>query len=214
MRNRYGSWLAVLVLWGGTAVAGEPLEQIRGTTDKILAVLQEPALQGAAQAGERDRRVRLLIDERFAWDAMARSAMGVHWKQLTEAQRRAYCELFSELIKKSYLAEIEGYAGEKVRYKGESVDGAYGVVQVVIVTLRGTEVPVNYRVLRKEGGWFVYDFNIEGVSMVNNYRSQIGAILERGSFETLMERLRERVGKPVASPATSRAATEKTEGKP
>jgi phospholipid transport system substrate-binding protein len=217
MRNRYGSWVAVLMLWGGTAVAGEALDQIRGTTDRILAVMQDPSLKGEAQAGERDRRVRALIDERFDWGAMARSAMGMHWKQLSETQRRAFCELFSELVKKSYLAEVEDYAGEKIRYKGETVEGAYGVVHVVIANLRGIDVPVSYRVLRKEGGWFVYDFNIEGVSMVNNYRSQIGAILERGTFDTLMARLRERVGRGAAAPAAageSGSAPVKTEEKP
>ena len=64
------------------------------------------------------------------------------------------------------------------------------VVDVVVVTLRGREIPVSYRVLQKGGEWLVYDVNVEGVSLVNNYRSQIGSILNNSSYEALVARIR------------------------
>jgi phospholipid transport system substrate-binding protein len=216
----YRRWVSSLVVAGlpWVGMTGEALDQIRRSTDKILAVVQDPAMQGPAQAVVRDRRVRSLIDERFDWGAMARSAMGAHWKTLSESQRQEFSGLFSELIKNNYLAEVEGYSGEKIRYQSETVAGKYGVVNVVILTLRGTDVPVSYRVLQKESGWFVYDITIEGVSMVNNYRSQIGAILQRSNYDGLVAKLRGRIAENKPGPPPAQAATENepkaTERKP
>ena len=98
------------------------------------------------------------------------------------------------------------------------MEGKYGVVNVVIRTLRGTDVPVSYRVLQKGSGWFVYDITIEGVSMANNYRSQIGAILERSNYNGLVAKLRGRIAENKSGPAAAQAATENepkaTERKP
>ena len=129
---------------------------------------------------------------------MARSALGKHWAGFPEAQRKEFTGLFSQLVENNYMAQVESYSGEKVVYKGDKVEGAYGVVDVVVVTLRGREIPVSYRVLQKGGEWLVYDVNVEGVSLVNNYRSQIGSILNNSSYEALVARIR---AKLAAGPA-------------
>jgi len=187
--------------------AGEPTDQIRQTTDKILAIVQDPAMKGSDKDKERQKQMRKSIDERFEWDAMARSALGKHWRDLSAAQRAEFTELFSELIEKNYLSQIESYTGEKILYKGDKVDGAYGVADVVIVTLRGTDIPVSYRVLKKGAEWLVYDVSIEGVSLVNNYRSQIGAILNRSAYDNLIAKIRAKI---AASPPER--ATQKVRG--
>jgi len=194
------------------ARAGEPTDQIRQTTDKILAIVQEPALKGSDKDKERQKQMRKVIDERFDWDAMARSALGKHGRDLSAAQRAEFTELFSELIEKNYLSQIESYAGEKILYKGDKVDGAYGVADVMIVTLRGTDIPVSYRVLKKGAEWLVYDVSIEGVSLVNNYRSQIGAILNSSSYDKLIAKIRAKIAASPPGLATKevRGATEQT----
>ncbi len=191
------------------ALAGGPSDQIRQTTDKILAIVQDPALKGAGKDTERQRQMRRMIDERFDWASMARSAIGKHWRELSEPQRAEFTGLFSELIEKNYMSKIESYSGEKILYKGDKVDGTYGVVDVVISTLKGTDIPVSYRVLKKGAEWLVYDVSIEGVSLVNNYRSQIGAVLNSSSYDTLISRIKAKIAASAAEPAgeTPRPAT-------
>lgn len=193
------------------ARAGEATEQIRQTTDALLAVAQDPALKSPDKDAERQKRMRETVDARFDWNAMARSAFGKHWRDLSEARRAEFTGLFSELIKKIYLAHVEGYSGEKVLYKGDKIDGAYGVVEVVIVTLRGTDIPVSYRVLNKGAAWLVYDVSIEGVSMVNNYRSQIGSLLNSSSYETLISRIKTKIAAPPPG-STDRGAAGSKQG--
>ena len=183
-----GAGFLPVLLW-----AGAPTEQLHQTTDQILAIVQDPAFQGPGQAAERQRQMRKVIDTRFDWASMARSAYGKNWMQLSETQRQEFTSLFGELVNKTYMAKVEGYAGEKIIYKGDKVDGQYGVVDVVIVTARGTDIPVSYRVLQQGTRWQVYDVVIEGVSLVNNYRSQIAAIRANSSYAELVARLRNKI---------------------
>ena len=50
-----------------------------------------------------------------------------------------------------------------------------------------------YRVKKKAGDWFVYDISVEGVSLVNNYRSQFNSIIVRSSYKDLIKKLRAKV---------------------
>lgn len=196
------------------ARADEPTDQIRQTSDKLLALVENAALKGADKDKERKKQMRQVIDERFDWGAMSRSAYGKNWRGLTEAQRSEFTALFSDLIEETYMAKVESYTGEKILYKGDKIDGAYGVVDTVVVTLRGTDIPVSYRVLKKGAEWFVYDISIEGVSLVNNYRSQIGAILNSSSHDNLIVRLKAKITAKAAEPEEEKArgSTGKTKG--
>jgi phospholipid transport system substrate-binding protein len=79
-----------------------------------------------------------------------------------------------------------------VDYVGERVDGEYAEVDVKIVTKKNTEIPVMYKMRARDQKWWVYDMVIEGVSLVNNYRTQFSDILAKSSFEGLMKKLREK----------------------
>jgi len=208
--------LVLLALVSPTlARAGEPTDQLKQTTDKILAIVQDPALKGPDKDTERQKQMKQAVDERFDWAAMARSAIGKNWKDLSEAQRKEFTGLFSDLVEKNYMSKVESYSGEKIQYKGDKVDGTFGVADVVIVTLKGTDIPVSYRVQKKGAAWLVYDVSIEGVSLVNNYRSQIGAILNSSSYDTLVVRLKAKIAAsaPEKTEKKDAAATDTKPGK-
>lgn len=188
------------------ARAGEPSDQIRQTSEKILAVVQDPALAGPANAHVREKKIRQTVDERFDWTSMARGALGKHWRDLTAEQRAEFTALFGDLIEKTYMTRLESYSGEKITYKGDSTDGKYGTVDVVIVTLKGADIPVTYRVLKRGAFWFVYDVSIEGVSLVNNYRSQIGTILDTKPYGDLIAKLKEKIAAATADSANGAKA--------
>lgn len=195
-------------------LSGEPTEQVKKTTEKILAIVQDPALKAADKDSERQRQMRTVVDERFDWAAMARSAVGNNWRNLSEAQHAEFTGCFSELIANNYLSKVDSYTGEKILYKGDKLTGAFGIVDVVIVTLRGTDIPVSYRVQKKNSEWLVYDVSIEGVSLVNNYRSQIATILNNSSYETLIARIKEKSAASRPAPRGAGKSPSATEQKP
>lgn len=79
-----------------------------------------------------------------------------------------------------------------MNYVGERVDGEYAEVDVKIVTKENTEIPVLYKLRTRDQRWWVYDLVIEGVSLVNNYRTQFSDIMAKSSFEGLMKKLKEK----------------------
>ena len=185
--------LVLMVSLLGSAWAGEPTDQVKETTDKILAIVTDPALKVPEKTGERQKLIRQAVDERFDWEEMSRRTLARYWAERTEAEKKAFIDVFGQLLERTYMDKVEGYSGEKVLYVGERVEGEYGAVAVKIVTQQTREISVIYRMKKKGTRWYVYDISIEGVSLINNYRTQFNSILSRSSFESLMERLREKV---------------------
>ena len=178
-----------------SAFAGEPTEVIRKTTDKIIAIVKDPALQGPEKKRERERLIRAAAEEIFDKEEMSMRTLARHWRERTPAEKKDFMELFEDLLEKTYIDRVEGYSGEKVVYEGERVEGNYALVKVDIMTKQQTKIPVLYRLKKKKTGWLVYDLSIEGVSLVNNYRTQFNSIIMRSSFKDLIEKLKEKVGK-------------------
>jgi phospholipid transport system substrate-binding protein len=176
-----------------SALGGEPTEKIRQTTDKIFSLVADPSLQKPSKLEERRRLIRKAVDERFNWEEMARRSLARHWAQRTDEERKEFILLFGELLERTYMSKVEGYSGEKVLYEGEKVEEDYATVKVKIVTKKNVDIPVEYRLKNEGNDWLVYDISIEGVSLVNNYRTQFSSIITQSSYENLVKKLKEKV---------------------
>jgi len=183
----------MMLVISGSSIAGEPTEDVRKTTDKLIAIISDPAMKSVDMAAERARRIRKAVDERFDWKEMSKRTLARHWKKRTQLEKEEFIDLFGKLLERTYLDKVEGYSGEKVLYVGERVDGNYGIVVVKIITKKDTEILVKYKLKKKGGKWLVYDISIEGVSLVNNYRKQFNSIMTRSSYEDLIKKLRTKV---------------------
>jgi phospholipid transport system substrate-binding protein len=174
------------------ALAAGPMEEMKQTTDKILSIVANPALKAPSKTAERERLIRQAVDERFDWEEMARRSLATHWAKRTAGERKEFVGLFGDLLERTYMKKVEDYSGEKVLYDGENKEGDYATVKVKIVTQKNKDIPVEYRLKKKENGWLIYDVSIEGVSLINNYRTQFNSIIQQSSYENLVKRLREK----------------------
>jgi phospholipid transport system substrate-binding protein len=77
---------------------------------------------------------------------------------------------------------------------GEQVDGSRAVVKTNVVTKRNQQVPIEYRLQKADGRWKIYDVLVEGISLVNNYRSQFNQIISSSSYEALVQKMKSRQG--------------------
>jgi phospholipid transport system substrate-binding protein len=173
--------------------AGVPTEKIRETTEKILSIVTDTNLKGPEKEQERRGLIREAVDERFDWKEMSQRALARHWRKLNDVQKQEFITLFGELLERTYLNRVEDYSGEQVTYVNEVIEGEYALVEVKILTTKGTEIPVNYKLRKKGEDWRVYDIAIEGVSLVNNYRVQFNDIITKSSYEELVKKLQEKV---------------------
>ena len=174
-------------------MAGEPTDMIRETTDKIIDILSNEELKSQDKIAEKDRLVRKAVDEIFNWEEVCRRTLARNWSKRTEEEKKEFIILFGKLMENTYLDRIENYSGEQVSYVGEKIDGNYALVKVKIQTAQETEIPVIYRLKKKDGSWLTYDVSIEGISLVNNYRSQFNNIILKSSYENLIKKLRVKI---------------------
>ena len=181
-----------LVVGAGSApaAAGVPTDQLKGAVERVLKTLDDPALKGDARVGERRVAVRKIANEIFDFSEIAKRSMARHWQPLSEAQRTEFVGLFADLLERSYISKIETYGGEKIQYTAERADGDFATVSTRIVTKNGTEVPVDYRMIKRADRWLVYDVSIEGVSLVSSYRTQFNKIIQTTSYNGLVSKLR------------------------
>jgi phospholipid transport system substrate-binding protein len=207
----HGGIIALLsIVWmnGLSMAAGDaPTEFIRGTTDSILQVFEDPHLRGSAQREERLARLRHLANTVFVWEEIARRALGTHWRERTPQERQEFAELFREAIQGMYLERLEAAAHQGLQekqailYVEEQLDGERAVVRTTVVTRRHRQIPIEYRVRQADGQWRIYDVVIAGVSLVHNFRVQFHQIITRSSYEGLIRQLKARqLGETFAEP--------------
>jgi len=178
-----------LLVGAAGAWAGPPTETIRQAIEKTLDMLKNPAYQGEM----RRQKVKAVVDPHFDYQEMAKRSLGPAWGSLSGGQRQEFVALFSQLLEASYADKIEKYAQRvKIDYTGEILSGDNAEVRTVIVKAND-RIPLNYRLLNEGGTWKVYDVVIEGVSLVNNYRSQFSRIIHESSYAELVKRLKTKV---------------------
>jgi phospholipid transport system substrate-binding protein len=172
------------------AWAGAPTEALREYTEAVQRVLDDPALKAEERRPERRAAVRKVAIEIFDVQETARRALGRHWQQRTPAEREEFVQLFADLLEQTYIAKIDLYGGERLKFTDERIDGDIAVVRARVLTRQGTEVPVEGRMHRRADRWLLYDVAIENISLVANYRSQFDRIIRTSSYAELVKRLR------------------------
>ncbi len=179
-----------LVAAGAPAHAGVPTEQLRGATDRVLKLLQDPELKQPARTEERRKQIRAVANEIFDWQETGKRALARHWQGRTPQQRQEFSQLFADLIERSYVGKLELYSGERIVYLGDAGEGDQATARTRLITKSNTEIPIDYRMQKEGDRWRVYDVTIEGVSLVGNYRSQFNRIIQQSGFDELMKKLK------------------------
>jgi phospholipid transport system substrate-binding protein len=173
------------------AFGAGPQDRVQATLKAVSAVLEDPTLQGAETDQERKQRVRQIIFESFDFREMARESLGSHWGKLTPAQRDEFIELFGSLFERSYNRLVLRFLGERhTLYGTESIQQDRATVTTTLVSKQDARLPVDYRLVRHNEQWAIYDVAIDGVSLAMNYRAQFSKILRSSSYEALAQRIK------------------------
>lgn len=113
---------------------------------------------------------------------------------MSQQMQEDLTEAFLQLLERSYLKRIPAYGGQNVDYKKELVSGKKAKVFTEIID-KDRKIVVEFRLRDTGEQWMVYDVVAEGVSLVSNYRTQFSHILDKGTPEDLLHRIRERITK-------------------
>jgi phospholipid transport system substrate-binding protein len=185
-----GLGAALVLAVAGAAAAGPPTDQLKGTIDRVLALLQDAGFRQPGKTEERRQKIRAVANEVFDWQEIGKRALARHWEARSPKEREEFSALFADLLERSYVGKIEGYSGEKIVYENERVEGDQATVRTKLVTKAGTQIPIDYRMQKVGDRWRVFDVLIENVSLVGNYRAQFNRIIQQSGYADLVQRLK------------------------
>ena len=168
-----------------------PTEAMRTTVSQALGVLQDQELKKPEYTDERVTHLKQIADARFDYREMAKRSLGGQWDKLAERERQEFVDLFTELLTATYLEQMHAYSGEDVTFLNERLEGNHAEVKSLLVGKK-TEIPMDYRLMKKGDDWKAYDVVVDGISLVRNYRGQFAAILRSSSYEHLVQALRDK----------------------
>jgi phospholipid transport system substrate-binding protein len=185
----------LLLSFARPVLAAEPQERMQEILNAVAAVLKDPSLRGPAKQAERQQRVRQIILDTFDFKEMAKLALGPHWDRLTPQQRGEFVGLFGTLFERSYNTLVLRFLAERQTIYGrEAITQDHAVVQTILIDQRtGAELPVEYRLIREDQRWAVYDVIVDGVSLALNYQAQFDQIIRSASYDALLQRIKRKV---------------------
>ena len=179
------------------AAATDPVVFVKDAVDEIISILQDEKLAVPSRKAERKNRMVTIVEKKFDVREMSMRALARHWRERSPAEQDRFVFLFKTLLENTYLAKIETYSGEKVVFKKAAVQGNKAIVYSDLIR-KNVETPVNYKLKNSDDRWAVYDVEVEGVSLVNNYRTQFASILSKENFAGLIAKLEAKVSKGAA----------------
>jgi phospholipid transport system substrate-binding protein len=170
--------------------AASGVDTVKSRINEVLAVLKDPALKGDAAKDIKQKRLRAIFDNTFDYAELSRATLSRYWDKLNPEQQKEFMQLYKTLLEKLYMGEILAYKDQQIVVGKERPLGENRVEVDTKVISEKTETPINFRLIFKNNQWWSYDFVIENISVVANYRSQFGRILAKDSIEKMLEDLR------------------------
>jgi len=171
-----------------------PLDSLQGPIDEGLSLLKDPKYKDESQKKAQREKMWEIIRKAFDFTELGGRALAVNYKIFSPRQRKEFTEVFAEVLGNAYLDKIQaGYSNEKVVYiNQEFVSDNKAVVKTKIIQ-ENKEIAVDYSMKLKNNEWKAYDIKIEGVSLVQNYRSQFNEILSKETPDELIKRLNKKL---------------------
>ena len=186
--TRLMAMVLVLLLASPVLAADTPTDTVKDAINQVIAELKGHSL-------EREQRwasIGRIINDRFDFRSMSQSVLATSWQEATSEEKRQFVEYFSQYLEDTYRTKIESYSDQRVEYIAEQVRKDRATVDTAVVT-SDKRIPITYRLKLTKGEWVAYDVVIEGVSLVNSYRSTFSAIVKAGGMDGLLTDLEGRI---------------------
>ncbi len=176
-----------LLICAPPARAESPLEDVKSLIEEVQTILKNNP-----QKVQRADLVEKAAAKHVDFREMARRSLESTWARLNRDQQDEFIKVFSALLKAHYANHLDDFAKTKVDFRGETNKSDTSEVHVVVLR-PNDKIPVDFRLLHEAQGWMIYDMVIEGVSMLDNFRTQFGAVIQECSYGGLVRCLKDRL---------------------
>jgi len=202
-------WFAVWCLSLGllTQAQAQVRPDPQAAPDQFVSSVAEQALtalKGDAQARTGDlAHINRLIDQYLLpyvdFERTTRLAAGRHWRQASPQQQRDLSQAFRGTLIRTYsgaLANIDQSASVRLLpFRGDANADDVVVRSQILPKSNAQPVSVDYRLIKKPEGWQIYDVNVEGIWLIQNYRNQFADQIAKTGIDGLIQALNQ-TGKP------------------
>ncbi len=166
----------------------EPGKTLKTSVDKVFSVLTDKELS----LDQKKCELNEIANSVFGFPLMAKLSLGKeHWSKFNSKQKEEFTSLFIELFQDFYSEKISLFRDEKVVFDPPIVENVKRVHIPAVLLSNGKEVSILYKMLKTKNGWKVYDIVIEGVSLIQTYRSQYHHVIKSDKIEGLLTKMRE-----------------------
>ncbi len=195
MRHKFARLIGCTALFSATVFSpalyaqSPALEHLKTSLASVQQGLNDPQLAGDQHRWQRRKLVRTILQQLFDFDEMSRRSLGSNARRYKD-RLTEFTPLFVDFLEHAYLGTLEQNGDAKIHYVKEINDGENVQINTRTELRDGSEYDVNYKFYLNTVGWRVYDVSVEGISLVNSYRSQFNRVLNRKSFDELLQDLR------------------------
>jgi phospholipid transport system substrate-binding protein len=196
--KRMNSWLAAasLVLACAAVQAQEmktPEALIKEvSTDVLDAVKADKTIQ----AGDVNKVIALVdakVMPHVNFKRMTSSAVGRYWRQATPEQQTRLQDEFKTLLVRTYSGALAQVKDQTVQLKPtRSSPEDKEVVIKTEVRGKGDPLQLDYRLEKSDTGWKIYDVNVLGVWLVENYKNSFAQEIGANGIDGLIAKMAER----------------------
>lgn len=170
-----------------------PVPMLENTSSQIISTLKQNKSKLKRNHQIIYQAVQQYLLPHVDVNGMARSVLGREaWNKASAADKQEFTQVFTQLVIRTYASPLAEYTDETVKFlplRGPA-DGRFTRVNSVIVRSNGQNIPLSYSLVAKNDGWKIYDLSVEGVSLLQSFRSQFGQILQNSSMQDLIAQMR------------------------
>lgn len=193
LRSRFPAWFAAVAMLtlAGHANAQSPNEVIAEASQMLADQLSERRDEFATDKDALYAMVNDIILPRFDRRYAAQLVLGRNWRSANEEQREAFIDAFYNSLLRQYADGVLEFDQDRIKilpFRGDESKPRV-VVKTTVRLNDGTQVPVDYGLVRRDTGWMVFDVVIEGISYVRNFRAEVNSEIQSSSLDAVITRL-------------------------
>jgi phospholipid transport system substrate-binding protein len=171
----------------------DPQAMLKSVADQLIVKLKENKTTLSQNPSLVYSLANKIVVPHADIDTMSRKVLPAQtWQKASESQRNQFEAEFTTLLVRTYASALANYTDQKIRFY--PIRGGYQgkkdiQVKSMIERSDGPAISVNYKLLNKGTEWKVYDLIVEGVSLIESFRSQFEDQLAQGSMEDVLKQL-------------------------
>lgn len=190
--------LMFALLGSQVAIAGKEdsaMSLVKETTNKIMATLREKKKAIDADPDLVTELVDKIVLPHFDFAKMSQWTLGKYWDKASADQQKRFIDEFKLLLIRTYSKALADNTDKEVVFKSAKISKKHddeAIVETEVPQSGGFPIPIVYRMHSDGKAWKVFDVNIDGISLVSNYRSSFSREVRKSGIDKLIESMKTR----------------------